>query len=116
MSLGADVIEAVPVTVERFPAPAVVAGRAEQGPAVLVTVRAQIQPATGRDLLLLEEGMRTRETVAVFALDKIRTLDDATGTPADIIRHAGERYQVKTVHDWYTSGGFYKGVAVKVPR
>lgn len=118
MSLGEDVILefAVPVVVERTPAPAVVAGRVVAGVAANVTIRACVQPASGRDLLILEEGLRTRESVSVYTPDAIVGMDDASGAPPDIVQHEGERYQVHTVLNWSRLGGFYKGIAIKVPR
>jgi hypothetical protein len=118
MSLGSDVLQDLtePYVVERADAPALVNGRAVPAVPVQVTIRACIQPTAGRDLLLLEEEMRTRQTVTVFTTDLIRTADDATQTPPDVIQFAGERYQVHTVQDWMALGGYYKGIALKVPR
>lgn len=118
MSLGADVILefAEPTTVERGGAPAIAQGRATPAVPVQLQIRACIQPTNGRDLLLLEEGARTRQAITIYTPDLIRTLDDATGTPPDVVLYAGERFQVHTVQDWSTLGGFYKGIAIKVPR
>lgn len=118
MSLGEDVILefAEPTVVERGAAPTVVAGRVVPGAVANVTIRACVQPVAGRDLLLLEEGLRTRQAVNVFTPDLILGLDDATGAPPDIVQFGGERYQVHAVLDWMRLGGFYKGIALKVPR
>lgn len=117
MSLGEDVILefALPYVVTRSPAPALLNGRAVPGATAEVTIRACVQPSNGRDLLLLEEGMRTREAVTIYTPDFIRTATD-DGAPPDVLPYGGETWQVQTVKDWSGAGGYYKGIAIKVPR
>lgn len=117
-SLGDDVILefAVPYTLTRRSPPVVVAGRASAPAEEAIAIVAAVIPANGRDLLLLPEDMRTREAVTIFSTFEIRTAEDATGAPPDTIEHEGETYQIQTVQDWSRLGGFWRGVALKVPR
>lgn len=117
-TLGEEVILefAVPYNLVRYGAPDVVAGRASEPAQEVIPVLAAVIPASGRDLQLLPEEMRTRESVVIFTTSEIRTADDATGAPPDTFEHGGETYQIHTVHDWSRLGGFYRGVALKVPR
>lgn len=73
-----------------------------------------VQPASGRDLLRLPEGLRTRETIAIWTSDELRTANETTGTPADVVGYGGASYQVELVEDWAGLGGFRKAIAAKV--
>jgi hypothetical protein len=117
MSIGEDVITefAVPYNLTRRAPPIVVAGRASAPAEEVIPITACIQPAAGRDLLLLEEGMRTREAVTVFTTFLIRTAAE-DGSPPDTIAVGDDVFQVQAVQDWSRYGGFYRGVALKVPR
>lgn len=89
------------VTRKRYAAGTWVAGGFVAGAATSSTIKASVQPATGRDLLRLNEGLRTRDVVKVFAaLGDLRTADETAATPADRVVHLGEEYEVVEVEAW----------------
>lgn len=102
-------------TVTRGSAGTYIAGRLTPGALTTTPLAAvNIQPASGRDLLRLPEGVRTRETIAIWTSAELRTADEATGTPADVVGYGGASYQVELVEDWVGLGGFRKAIAAKV--
>lgn len=77
-------------------------------------IAASVQPVSGRDLLRLPEGLRTRELVAVFTGGDLRTADEAAGLAADRFVYGGRTYEVQTLEDWTQLGGYRKAIAAKV--
>ena len=77
-----------------------------------------VQPATGRDLLRLPEGLRTRDVVRIFCgLGELRTADERTGLVADRIVHLGEEYEVVSVEAWAMAQmPHVEAMAVRVDR
>lgn len=103
----------VPVQVTRTSPGSYVKGVHQPGESSTFGIVASVQPASGRDLLRLEEGQRTRETITVFTPDDLRTADEAAGTPADRIEWQGSLYEVQLVENW-TPGRFRKALASKI--
>ncbi len=69
------------------------------------TIRASIQPPTGKELLYLEEGQRTRDIKKIYALSELRTATEgAVQTDADIIVFNGEEFEVVQVLPWDDPG------------
>lgn len=94
-----------PVTRQRFAAGAVsAAGRWTEGATTSTTILASVQPATGRQLQRLPEGLRERVELMAFTETELRTADQATGLSADRIVVDGETYQVAHVRHWPTFG------------
>lgn len=89
-------------------------GRVVAGAASTFAIAASVQPVSGRDLLRLPEGLRTRELVAVFTSGALRTNDDATRAPPDTFAWQGATYQVEKLEDWGPVGGYVKAIAAKV--
>ena len=69
-----------------------------------IAITASIQPATGKDLANLDEGMRHRGVVAVYSSTEMRTATQSTattpGTRADQIVRGGVRYECVHAEDW----------------
>jgi hypothetical protein len=77
--------------------------------ATSLTVQAGWQPATGRDLRRVPEGLRTEEGVVLFSVDQLRTAGSTY--EADVVTVEGESYQVANVERW---GSYWRAIAVKV--
>lgn len=104
-----------PVTVTRRAAPTTDGhGRALQGATSTHSITANVQPATGRDLLRLPEGQRTREHIAIWTDGDLRTANEHAGTPADVVTWKGRTYEVQLIEPWSDLGGYVKAVAAKV--
>lgn len=76
-------------------------GRWHQGTQTSATITASVQPASGRDLMRLPEGLRTGDVVTIIAdADVLRTADERTGLIADHIVHDEEEYEVVEVQNF----------------
>jgi hypothetical protein len=110
--------QAVPqnVTVTRAAASAYdVNGRVSLGSASSFSIQAAVQPATGRDLMRLPEAFRVSDVQAVWSPVPLRTFDQPSATPADVLTLAnGAIYQVEHVEDWSGNGTYFKVLARRI--
>lgn len=88
-------------------------GRYVPGATTELEIVASVQPAGGRDLQRLPEGQRTRETIAVWSPNEIRTANDAAGAAADRIEWQGRTYEVQLVEPW-VPGQYWRAIAAKM--
>jgi hypothetical protein len=70
-----------------------------------------MQPASGRDLQRLEEGMRTREARVFWTPTLLQTAE--TGGP-DTIAADGDTWEVSNVERWAELGQYWKVILLKV--
>lgn len=78
-----------------------------------LTITAAIQPASGRDLLRLEEGLRLSEVIVIWASTALRVLDGPK--PPDTLVYQDETYQLEAIERWQEAGNFYEALARRVP-
>jgi len=93
----------IPVQVFREGKPIVVKGRPVPGPEIEFTIQANVQPSTPKDLQLLPEADRTRESITLYMAtpDLIRTArEGADSHQADEVVYAGQRYKVMRVRSY----------------
>lgn len=84
---------------------------------------ATVQPASGRDLLRLDDGDRSKEVILIHAHATLRTARESSGQEADVAvfreptpTPAGMlegRYTIATAADWQPVGGFTRCLAIK---
>ena len=79
-------------------------GRYAPGASTTSTIRASMQPPNDRLLQLLPEARRQSVTLMAFTEVALRTTDQATGLPADLLTYRGETYEVLAVRQWPTAG------------
>jgi hypothetical protein len=107
-----DGLATVPVTVARQQPGTYVKGRyVEPNPTEFFPV-VSVQPVTGKEQLLLPEGVRTRQTVKIYSKMRLMTSSQSTSQRADIVNYKNQNYEVFTVEDWTDVGGFYKAICV----
>lgn len=78
-----------------------------------ITIVAAIQPASGRDLLRLEEGQRLSEVIVLWT--KTPLYSHRQGYPPDTLVYKGEVYQIESIERWDDMGNFYEALARLVP-
>lgn len=101
-------------TVRRAPPATFVSGRRAIGSSYEIQVVASVQPLTGRELMRLPEGERTRERMVVFTADALHTQsDDHAG---DEIIIDGDVWEVERVENWSTLGGYWRSFVVRRER
>ena len=59
-----------------------------------------VQPMSGRDLLLMPEGFRTKETLWVWQRYEAGISGGSIMTVADVLVRGGRAYQVQSAEDW----------------
>lgn len=72
------------------------------------------QPADGKVLMMLPEGIRTRETWVVWTDTPLLNADVRLDREADILERAGCELEVMVVKDWFRAGGYNKAVVVRL--
>lgn len=77
-------------------------------------IDASVQPATARDRLLLPEGFRARQTIAVWSTGNLRPSDEGTGVRGDRVTWQGEVYEVTALDPWANVGGYVKALATRI--
>lgn len=108
--LGQDAI-----TILRAAADTYAGGVRTAGTRSPISTTGSIQPAKPSDIQRLPEGVRSRETVAVFAPVPLRQADDRAGTVADRVQRAdGRIYEVADVDEWNATAGYCKAICSRV--
>jgi hypothetical protein len=99
-------------TVTRRPAGTYTAGRHVAGSTSTVSCPACIQPASGRVLQRLPDGMRTSEVIAIWT--EVELYVKSASYEPDLISYKSASYEVQDVKPWDDLAGFYHVLAIKV--
>ncbi len=59
-----------------------------------------VQPLRPWELIAFDEGDRDREALEIFTKEELKTADEDTKIPADIIIYKNKEYVVKSVEYW----------------
>jgi len=74
-----------------------------------------VRPASGKDLLRLPEGQRTKEVIRIYSKERLFTAQDSLSKVADCVEYRGCTYQVDNVSDnTSTDLNHFKSLATKV--
>lgn len=79
-----------------------------------ITIDANVQPASPRDLMRLPENDRTREIVIVFTKEALEVSSPTTGKMGDVVRYADRRFEVIRREDWLVQSGHFRCWAAKI--
>lgn len=101
-----------PVYRVRRPAPAVVDGVRQDVADMTTAILANVQPASGADLQLLEEGYIDREGIFVFTVDEVLTQNGPRGVP-DKVLFKGIAYTVLKCDDYSETGNYWRTTCLK---
>lgn len=80
-----------------------------------------VHPISGRDRILLPEGVRTRESIVTYATEPLRTATEF-GPAADVLIHrplgqtTDQRYIVQTTEDWGHASGHWRVFSTREPK
>jgi hypothetical protein len=91
-------------------------GRPVTGSPTTSTIYASVQPAPGRQLEHLPEGLRSRVVMIAYTDTELRTADQATGLPADELVYQGATYLVERVARWTELIPHYEAQLSLVPE
>ncbi len=102
----------IPVEVVKRTAPTAVNGRFAAPEESRRTIRAHVQPVSGRELQRLPEGLRDRFTIRVWTDAELRIADQ---TLPDLLLYNDSRFEVQTSQPWQQIAGFFEYLATKEP-
>ena len=89
------------------------AGRLEPSAPTTFTRKAVVQPLSGREQEMLEEGLRNNDSLNVWTTEELRTAEPGAGV-ADIITIDGDDYEVQKVERWDALGAYWKHLVMKI--
>lgn len=92
------------ITVERLSAGAYVDGLYVKGSTSTFKTLASVQQPTPKQLEVLPEGEKDKDTKLFISKKPIRTTNDEAGLIADVIIYKSQRYKVVTSADWEDYG------------
>ena len=88
----------VPIQVKRYEEGSWVDGYFVNGVETTLDIEANVQPLRGHELLTLPEADRTKESIKVYCVETLNTLEEVGQTKADVIVWEGKRWQaIKTM-------------------
>lgn len=88
--------------------------RVKAAAAAPFTLAASVQPAGGRQVLRLPEGLRSTETIALWTSTELRgALEE--GATGDRLTWQGTVYEVQVVKPW-RQAGYFEAIATRVPH
>ncbi len=106
---------AVPVTVRRTDAGIVNAiGIYVPGADSTLTINACVQPANGRDIERLPEGMRTKDMYRIYSDALLYSAESPSGRPADVVEYKGDDLRVVRVERWGDVGNYTLALAERI--
>lgn len=89
-----------PVVGVRKDPPTNVKGRFTPGSTTPINFTASIQPATGDELDALPEGLRENGMYRLYTDFALRTVNESTKKPADVIDYNSKKYKIVQVEPW----------------
>lgn len=77
-------------------------------------VRGTVWPATGREVQMLPEGLRTKATIAGCFVERLNHAQVPDGIPGDQIYFDGAWHEVQACEAWSGLGNFYRVIATRI--
>lgn len=90
------------VTVKRKAAGSYIEGVFTDGEETEIEITGSIQPLNGKELLVLSEGNRVKDTIKIYTDSELRT-DKSSTCVADLIEYNNKIWQVMNVFDYSTT-------------
>ena len=108
-SIAIGAVAPVTLTVTRYAAPTLTAGRAVAGATSSLTVAASVQPLSSKELDLVPEGMRARGVRKVFSATRllVQPMPDRFTYQSDV-------WEVTEEKDWLDVAGYYRYLVTRV--
>lgn len=83
----------LPITILRALPGAWVNGRWVAGSVVSVEIEANVQPMRGHELVVLPESDRTKESIKVYSVETLKTLEEVSQEEADVVVWEGKKFR-----------------------
>jgi len=93
-----------------------VKGRLVKAATEEIEIQATIQPLNSKEVLLLPEGQRTKETIKIYSATELNPGSNKTKKNGDTIAYDGNGYEIISVADWSKMNGIkhFKMVGQKI--
>ena len=105
------------IQIERTAPGAWVKGRWVEGLVTLINIEANVQPMRGHELLVLPEVDRTKDSIKVYSVEHIDTVEDVKQEQADVVIWNGKRYKaIKSVQYQMGILNHTKTICVRLPE
>jgi hypothetical protein len=101
------------VTVSRKGQGTYVKGRFSEAAATTFVIQASVQTISGRERMLLPEGIRTREVLKLYTATPIQTASVQGATMADTITYNGSVYEAVISENWLADGNYFKVIFMR---
>ena len=110
-------------TVTRSKSGSYVKGRYVEGPKETILMKGSLQPISGAEVKMLEEGERVRDHFTFYSYEPLSIIGTKNLAQADRMTINDVKYRVVTVEAWQNSGGFggvdlphYKTILFREPQ
>jgi len=92
-----------------------VEGRFVKSSQEILSFEASVQPTRGNDTKVLEEHLRSAESIKIYTEFKLRIPDEQNQLPGDTVNHDGKVFEIHSVANWAigTDIPHYKCIGVK---
>lgn len=102
------------IVVKRSSQGAFTDGRYAAGPVSEVNIRAVVQNATPDDVIVLEEGKRSAESIKLHTRTDLIALSEADSIIGDTFPYKGKTWEVANVARRFI-GNYHKAIAIRIP-
>jgi len=89
-------------------------GRFVPGTAVVTSIEATVQPASGRDMQTLPEGERQKRGIKLYTTTLLKLADQDAKRLADRIAYDSETFEVRHVEEQPRIIPHYKALALRI--
>ena len=85
-------------------------------PEATFNLQANVQPLQGKELLILPEGERTKDSLKVLTDVQLYEVNEETGSKPDLIFWKGKAYKVHSVKNYTQIIPHFETIAINVNR
>ena len=106
-----------PIQIERTSPGNWVKGRWVEGLTTVINIEANVQPMRGHELVVLPEADRTKDSIKVYSVEHIDTVEDVKQEQADVVIWNGKRYKaIKSMQYQMGILNHTKTICVRLPE
>ena len=106
-----------PIQIERTSPGSWVKGRWVEGLTTVINIEANVQPMRGHELVVLPEADRTKDSIKVYSVEHIDTVEDVKQEQADVVIWNGKRYKaIKSMQYQMGILNHTKTICVRLPE
>ncbi len=101
-----------PITLRSYGAGSFEKGRYFPGTVSSIAMDGAVYPASGDEMRLLPEGIRTEAALVIYTESELRTATEPGQNDADSIDYGGKTWEIRISEPW-AYGGYWRSIATK---